>query len=392
MSPKSTPTLFLEPSDEELALRSTVAAIVGEFGPKYYRECTESGRGPEELWSALAKQGFLGVHLPEEYGGGGQGLTALAAVLEESAAQGCPVLFMVVSPGIIGLILARHGTVEQKDRWLRGIAEQGTRVAFAITESDAGSNTQNNTTSARRAGDTWLINGQKTYISGADDAEAILVVTRTGVDERSGRPRLSLFMVDADAPGLHYQPIPTNTQMPERQFTLFFDDVEVTDDRLVGGEGGGLGVAFDGLNPERILVAALATGIGRYALAKGVAYAGERSVWGVPIGQHQGVAHPLAEAHIAVELARLMTHKAATLYDCGLDAGEASNMAKFAAADAGLSALDRAIQTHGGNGMAVDYDLANYWGLSRLLRIAPVSREMILNFVAQHTLGLPRGY
>ena len=392
MSPDSIPTLLLQPSEEERQLRSTVAAIAGKFGPKYYRECTEAGRGPDELWFALAKQGFLGVHLPEEYGGGGRGLLELAAVLEESAAQGCPGLFMVVSPGIIGLILARHGSVEQKDRWLRPIAEQGTRVAFAITESDAGSNTQNNTTSAHRVGDRWLINGQKTYISGVDDAEAILVVTKTGVDERSGRPRISLFLVDVDAPGLRYQPIPTNTQMPERQFTLYFDDVEVGDDRLVGGEGGGLRVAFDGLNPERILVAALATGIGRYALDKGVAYAQQRSVWGTPIGQHQAVAHPLAEAHIAVEQARLMTQKAAALYDCGLDAGEASNLAKFAAADAGLLALDHAIQTHGGNGMAVDYELSNYWGLARLLRIAPVSREMILNFVAQHTLGLPRGY
>jgi alkylation response protein AidB-like acyl-CoA dehydrogenase len=179
---------------------------------------------------------------------------------------------------------------------------------------------------------------------------------------------------------------------PEKQFTLFFTDVEVGPDRLIGADGGGLELLFAGLNPERILSAALSNGLARFALERASEYANERSVWGSPIGVHQGISHPLAKAKVDVELARLMTAKAAWCYDQGLDAGEASNMAKFAAADASVAALDQAIQTHGGNGMATEYGLAPLWGLARLLRIAPVSREMILNFVAQHSLGLPRSY
>ena len=187
-------------------------------------------------------------------------------------------------------------------------------------------------------------------------------------------------------------PIEVEIVAPETQFTVWFDDVEVSCDRLIGGEGAGLRALFSGLNPERILSAALLNGIARYALAKAAAYANQRAVWGRPIGAHQGIAHPLAAAKVAVEAARLLTAKACWEYDAGLDAGEASNMAKFAAADAAALALDQAIQTHGGNGMATEYGLATMWGMVRLLRIAPVSREMILNFVAQHSLGLPKSY
>jgi alkylation response protein AidB-like acyl-CoA dehydrogenase len=180
--------------------------------------------------------------------------------------------------------------------------------------------------------------------------------------------------------------------IPERQFQVYLDEVRVDGDRLVGGVGAGLRALFTGLNPERITGAAIANGIGRYALAKASRYGRERQVWSVPIGAHQGVAHPLATAAIELELARLMTSKAAWMHDEGLDAGEASNMAKFAAGEASLAALDSSIQAHGGNGMSSEYGLADMWGLVRLLRIAPVSREMVLNYVAQHTLGLPRSY
>jgi len=223
----------------------------------------------------------------------------------------------------------------------------------------------------------------------------MLVVTRTGVDESTGRGQLSLFVVDTDAPGLTRTPIPVGTNTPEAQFTLFFDDVEVPASRMLGDEHDGLRVVFYGLNPERITGAALGNGIGRYALAKASTYANERQVWDVPIGSHQGVAHPLAQAKIELELARLMTAKVAWAHDHDVDravAGEAANMAKYAAAEAGLASLDAAIQTHGGNGMALEYGLVDLWGLARLLRIAPVSREMILNYVAQHSLDLPRSY
>jgi len=266
---------------------------------------------------------------------------------------------------------------------------------FAITEPDAGSNSHNLSTVATRDGDVYRLRGTKTYISGVDEAPQVLVVCRTGTDPDTGRARLSLLVVDTDAPGLERTVIPVEIRAPEKQFQLFFDDVEVPADRLVGDEGEGLRQVFFGLNPERILGATLGTGIGRYALERASAYANEREVWGVPIGRHQGVAHPLAIAKVEVELARLMTQKAAWMHDHAEDrvaAGEAANMAKYAAAEAGLHALDVAIQAHGGNGMATEYGLADMWGMTRLLRIAPVSREMILNFVAQQSLGLPKSY
>jgi alkylation response protein AidB-like acyl-CoA dehydrogenase len=385
------PALALVPSDEERSLRDTVYALTASFGPDYYAKVNAERRSPHELWEALGERGFLGVHLPEEYGGGGMGLQELTAVLEETGAAGCPLLKLLVSPGIIGTILARHGTAQQKDRWLRGIADGSKKFSFALTEPNAGSNSHNLDTVARRDGDSYVISGQKYYISGVDECDHILVVTRTG-RSASGRGQLSLLMVDPDSPGLTRQPIETALEEPEKQFTLFFNDVRVPVDNLVGEENEGLRVAFDGLNPERILSAAVSVGIARFAIAKATAYARDRTVWSAPIGSHQAIAHPLAEGKIKLDLAQLMMQRAAGLYDAGLDAGEASNVAKLAAAEAGVFCLDRAIQTHGGNGVSREYQLANYWFLARLQLIAPVSREMILNYVSEHVLGLPRSY
>lgn len=373
-------------------LRDAVAAIVGRYGHRYFVEQARGGEKIHALWDLLAHGGYVGVNIPAEYGGGGRGMSELAVVCEECAAAGVPILMFLVSPGICGSIIAKFGTTEQKERWLPGLGSGARKMAFAITEPDAGSNSHRLATIASWDGKEYRINGTKYYISGVDDAEQMLVVTSTGLDERTGRGLLSLFVVDTDAPGLTRQPISVEVVAVEKQFTLFFDDVAVGPDRLLGAKRDGLVTLFAGLNPERILSAALLNGIGRYALSKAAKYAKERSVWGVPIGSHQGVAHPLAKAAIDVELARLMTDKAAWLYDAGHDAGESANMAKLAAADAALAALDQAIQTHGGNGMATDYELATLWGITRLLKVAPVSREMILNFVSQHTLGLPRSY
>jgi alkylation response protein AidB-like acyl-CoA dehydrogenase len=385
------PALALVPSDEERSLRDTVYALTASFGPDYYAKVNAERRSPHELWEALGERGFLGVHLPEEYGGGGMGLQELTAVLEETGAAGCPLLKLLVSPGIIGTILARHGTAQQKDRWLRGIADGSKKFSFALTEPNAGSNSHNLDTVARRDGDSYVISGQKYYISGVDECDHVLVVTRTG-RSASGRGQLSLLMVEPDSPGLTRQPIETALEEPEKQFTLFFNDVRVPVDNLVGEENEGLRVAFDGLNPERILSAAVSVGIARFAIAKATAYARDRTVWSAPIGSHQAIAHPLAEGKIKLDLAQLMMQRAAGLYDAGLDAGEASNVAKLAAAEAGVFCLDRAIQTHGGNGVSREYQLANYWFLARLQLIAPVSREMILNYVSEHVLGLPRSY
>ncbi len=381
-----------EESPELQALRTTVGAIAGRFGGAYYAERAARHEPLDELWTALGDAGFIGINIPEEYGGGGGGLVELAIVCEETAARGCPLLLLLVSAAISGEVLARYGSEQQKKAWLPGLADGTQKVVFAITEPGAGSNTHQLATKATRSDDGWLLSGTKYYISGVDEAAAILTVARTGTDEATGRATMSLFLVPTEAPGLVAQPLPVDAMLPERQFTLFFDDVFVGPESLVGQEGAGFTQVFHGLNPERITGAALCVGIARYALGKAAAYANQRSVWATPIGAHQGVAHPLATAKIETELAALMTSKAAWAHDNSRPAGEASNMAKYGAAEAALAAVDAAIQTHGGNGLATEYGLVPLWGLARLLRIAPVNREMILNFVAQHSLGLPRSY
>lgn len=386
---------FTETSEME-ALRTTVSGIAARFGGAYYARRAEAHQPCDELWSALAEAGFVGINVPEEYGGGGAGMYELAAVCEEIAAEGCPLLLLLVSQAISAEVISRYGRDEQKQRWLPGLGAGTSKVVFAITEPDAGSNTHELSTAARRDGDDWVLTGTKYYISGVDEADAVLVVARTGEtrgrDAATGRARLSLFVVPTDTPGLVAQPLPVSAQLPERQFTLHFDEVRVGAEALVGHEGEGFTQVFHGLNPERITGAALSVGIGRYALARAADYARTRQVWAQPIGTHQGVSHPLARAKIEVELAALMVRRAAWAHDRGLPAGEASNMAKYAAAEAALAAVDAAIQTHGGNGLSTEYGLVPLWGLARLLRIAPVNREMILNYVAQHSLGLPRSY
>ncbi len=380
-------------SDEERGIRDAVAGICRSVGgPDYHRRIVAADESPRELWDKLGEKGYLGVNLPERYGGGGLGIHALQAVGEEISTAGCSLLLIVVSPAIVGSIITRHGTEEQRERWLPGIADGTLRIAFAITEPDAGTNSHNLSTAATRDGDVYRLNGQKTYISGVEDAQAILVIARK--HEADGSLGLPLLMiVDTDSAGLSKQFIPVALKASDKQWQLFFDDVEVPADRVIGeSETAGLKAAFDGLNPERIMGAAVANGIGRRALSLAANYARERVVWSQPIGAHQGLSHPLAQAKIELELARLMTQKAAALYDAGAPAGEPANMAKYAAAEASIHCVDQAIQTHGGNGFALEYGLTDmYWG-ARLTRTAPVSREMILNYVAEHSLGLPRSY
>ncbi|MGQ0625640.1 MAG: acyl-CoA dehydrogenase family protein [Sporichthyaceae bacterium] len=377
---------------EHRALREAVRGITAKYGPDYYISRAESGGNTQELWHALGESGFLGVSLPEEYGGGGAGMVELTIVCEEVAAAGCPLLLLLVSAAISGEVIAAFGSAEQRAYWLPRLASGAAKVVFGITEPDAGSNSHRLSTVARRDGDDYLISGSKYYISGVDEAEAILLVARTGKDEVSGRGELSLFLVPTDIPGLVATPLAVSITLPEKQFTLHFDDLRLPASALVGAEGKGLAQVFHGLNPERITGAALCVGIARHVLDQAVAYAETRQVWDSPISTHQAVAHPLAKAKIDTELAALMTYKAAWLHQQGLPAGSASNMAKLAAADAALAAVDAAIQTHGGNGLATEYGLLPYWGLARLLRIAPVSREMVLNYVAQHDLGMARSY
>jgi len=389
---------------EHRDLRAAVASIASGFGPRYYTSHAAAGTPCDELWAKLGEAGFIGVNIPEAYGGGGGGLTELALVCEELGAQGTPLLLLLVSAAISAGVIAEFGTEEQRKTWLPGLAAGTTKMVFAITEPDAGSNTHRLSTTAVRgdveegtgrwvggAAAGWRLSGTKYYISGVDEAEALLVVARTGTDQR-GDAELSLFIVPTDAPGLQKHVLPVDLMLPEKQFTLHFDDVPLGPEALVGRAGEGFRQVFHGLNPERITGAATCVGIARFVLGSAARYATERQVWQAPIGTHQGVAHPLARAKIETELAALMIRRACWQHDHGEPAGESANMAKYAAAEASIAAVDAAMQTHGGNGFATEYGLVPYWGLARLLRVAPVNREMILNFVAQHSLGLPRSY
>ncbi|HEV3358827.1 MAG TPA: acyl-CoA dehydrogenase family protein [Pseudonocardiaceae bacterium] len=380
-------------SEERVALRAAVRELANKYGRDYFAAKARAGEKTTEMWAEAGKLGYLGVAVPEEFGGGGGGIGDLAAVCEEFAAAGAPMLLMVVSPAICATVIARFGTEAQKTRWLPGFADGTTKMAFAITEPDAGSNSHRLATSIRRDGDDWVLSGGKYFISGVDEAEAVLVVARH-VDESGQRLLPSLMIVPTATPGFTYQPIEMDIISPEKQFTLFFDDVRLPAEALVGSTDAGLAQVFAGLNPERIMAASFSTGIARFAMDRATDYARNRQVWDTPIGAHQGLAHPLAQCAIQIELARLMTQKAAALYDAGLDkeSGEAANMAKYAGAEAAAATVDQAIQVHGGNGLASEYGLGALLAASRVGRIAPVSKEMILNYVAQHTLRLPRSY
>lgn len=380
-------------SEERIELRKQVSKLASKYGREYFTEKARSGGKTTDLWLEIGKNGYLGINMPEEYGGGGGGIGDIAAVCEELAAQGCPLLLMVVSPAICGTVIGRYGTEAQKQKWLPGLCDGTGTMAFAITEPDAGTNTHNITTTARRDGDGWVLKGQKIWISGVDEADNVLVVARAE-DAKTGKLKPVLFVVPTDAEGFEATAIPMEIVSPENQYQLFLDDVKLPADALVGDEDGGLVQLFAGLNPERIMAAAFSLGLARYALEKATQYAKERVVFKVPIGAHQAIAHPLAQSHIEIELARLMNQKAAALFDAGdeIAAGEAANMAKYAAAEAACDVVDRAVQTHGGNGASQEYGMAGLLVATRVGRIAPVSREMILNFVSMHSLGLPKSY
>ncbi len=385
-------TTLCDTADHHRDLRDSVSKLVGKFGRKYFQDVVNKGEQPTALWSALGEAGFLGVHVSEAYGGGGGGLAELNICIEETAAHGCPILSMVIS-SITAPIIAACGSEAMKQEWLPGIASGKRKMCFGITEPNAGSNTHKVTTHAVRKGNGWVINGAKYWTSDIDQSDAVMVVARDGVPVNDGsRQGLSLFVVPTNTPGISMTQIDSALRTSEKQFSVFYDNVEVSDDALIGEPGAGLKQVFSGLNPERIAAAAINNGISRFAITQAAQYAKDRSVWSTPIGAHQGVAHPLAEAYINVQAARLLNARAAQLCDGGEDAAETANMAKFAAAESSLKALDQAIQVHGGNGLSNEYGLSDLWFIARLHRTAPVSREMILNYVSTHSLGLPKSY
>ena len=380
---------------EHQTLRDQMQRFLEREVEPYGLEWEKAGKVPREVLKKMGQAGFFGLMYSSEYGGAeADALTNLvfAEALSQSTFAGF-IVSVLVHTDMASPHLHHAGTPAQKAKYMPSIIAGDTISAVAMTEPGAGSDLSGMKSTAKRDGDGWVLNGTKYWTSGLDEADSVMVVCRSDKVDEKGRHPLSLFIVPANAPGISRTPIETALYVPETSFTVFFDNVQLGPEALVGQEGQGLKQVFAGLNPERVCAAAINNGIARYAIERGSLQAQERSVWGVPIGQHQGLAHPLAKSFIAVQQARLMAARAAQLFDAGSpDAGEAANMAKFAAADASLEALDQAIQIHGGNGMALEYGLADLWFIARLHKTAPVSREMILNFVAQHSLGLPKSY
>lgn len=390
-------------TDEQQLVRTSVRQMLQKYIPRRdeFRRMQIERQFPQELWDDFARIGLLGCLVPKQYGGNDAGLVTLTVAFEELVTQGFfPGLMLVTS--MDAACIVKNGSEELKARVLPQITSGKMKLCFAVTEPNAGTNTFRIETVARRDGDVYRLNGQKVFITGVEQADYMLLVCRTTTVaelQREGKPKsqgLSLLLVDTKSPGLTKTLLPTLTSDGAGQWQLFFDDVEVPADNLVGAEGGGALAMFNSLNPERILAAAICSGMTQHCLDKAVTYARERRVFkDTPIGAYQSIAHPLAEVKIWHEAVKLMMYRAAASFDAGMDplqVGTQSNMAKFLAADLVMKAVDAAIETHGGNGFSEEYGLINLWIGARLFKTAPVSREMILNYVSEWDLGLPRSY
>ena len=370
--------------------------ISKQFDHNYWRGYAEKNERPTELYQQITSDGFLGIMVPEAYGGAGQGMTEMLLFMEGLANNGIPLLNLVVGPTMTMGLLAKHASEDMKRRFLPGGCTGEIKFCFAITEPNAGSNSIEITSIAKSDGKGgFKLNGQKVFITDANCADYVMVVTRTSAraEVKKKTDGFTIFMVDMKKKGISKTLIPVAFPVPETQWQLFFDNVELTEDDVLGEVGKGFNILFDTLNPERIILSGLCTGVGRFALRKAVAYANDRKVFNnTPIGAHQGVQHPLAIARSEIEMASLMALKAAWAFDQNMPAGEYANIAKYAGAEAGIHAVDAAIQTHGGNGFTKEYGIYDLYGLVRLLRTAPLNREMVLNYIGEHVMGLPRSY
>lgn len=377
-------------------LRAGARQLARSFSDEYWAERDQNNEFPWEFYNAFAEAGWLGISIPEEYGGGGLGIFEAALLLEEIAASGagmngCSTMHLT----IFGLnTIVKHGSAEMRQEILPSAADGSLHVCFAVTEPDAGTDTTRISTFARRVDGGYVVNGRKVWITKAGDSQKMILIARTSRREEVAKPTdgMSLFLIDIDPAHIELKAIPKLGRNAVSSYEVFIDDLFVPDSALVGDEGQGFRYLLDGLNPERILLAHEALGLGRVALERAVRYAKERVVFGRPIGQNQGIAFPLAEAVTRLDAAELMARKAAWLYDQGLPCGRESNMAKWLCADAGFQTADQAIQTHGGMGYAREYHVERYFRESRILRLAPVSQEMVMNYVSNHVLGLPKSY
>ena len=382
--------------DQEIKpIRDGIKALCLKFPNQYWREKDQTRTYPTEFVKALSDHGYLGCLIPEEYGGSGLSLRAAAVILEEVHHSGGNGAACHAQMYIMGTLL-RHGSDEQKKRYLPGIADGSLRLqAFGVTEPSSGTDTLALKTTARKDGDSYLVNGQKVWTSRAQHSDLMLLLARTTLREKVEKRTdgLSVFIVDirnANRNGLTIRPI--RTMINHATTEVFFDDLRVPQENLIGQEGKGFRYIIDGMNAERILIASECIGDSRWFIEKATAYANERIVFDRPIGKNQGIQFPLAQAYAATEAAALMTEKATLLYEDGKRPGAEANMAKLLASDASWKSAEACLQTHGGYGFAEEYDVERKFRETKLYQIAPISTNLILSYIAEHVLGLPRSY
>jgi alkylation response protein AidB-like acyl-CoA dehydrogenase len=385
----------IEESSELHEIRGAVTKLCQAFPGEYWRKLDREMAYPAEFVKTLSQQGFLSVLIPEEYGGAGLPLSAAAAILEEIQRAGCNGSACHAQMYTMGTLL-QHGSDEQKRMWLPEIAKGALRLqAFGVTEPTSGTDTSSIKTTAKRDGDTYIINGQKIWTSRAEHSDLMLLLARTTPKGQAAKRTdgLSVFLVDmreAQRAGMTIRPI--RTMMNHATTEVFFDNLRVPAANLIGEEGRGFRYILSGMNAERILIAAECIGDAKWFLERATAYAKERIVFGRPIGQNQGVQFPIAKAYASMRAAELMVHDAARRYGAGENCGAEANMAKMLAADASWEAANACLQTHGGFGFAQDFDIERKFRETRLYQVAPISTNLILAFIAEHVLGLPRSY
>jgi acyl-CoA dehydrogenase len=383
-------------TEEHEAIRRNVAKLCERYNDDYWLARDREGGMPEDFVADIAGAGWLGIAMPEAYGGAGLGITEAAILMQTIAQSGAAMSgASAIHIGIFGLNpLVVFGTDDQKSRALPRLISGEDRACFGVTEPNSGLDTARIETRAKRTNEGWIVNGRKIWTSTAQTANKILLLARTTPIEDGARPTdgLSLFYTDLDRARVEVREIEKMGRKAVDSNMLFIDGLEVAGDDLIGEEGNGFRYLLHGFNPERILVAAEAIGIGRLALDRAVAYAKEREVFGRPIGKNQAIQHPLGESWAELEAANLMTFKAAALYDAGEPCGAEANAAKYLAGEAGFRACERAVMTHGGMGYAKEFHVERYLREVLINRVAPVSREMILNYIGERVLGLPRSY
>lgn len=389
-------TIALELTDAQAAIAEAVGKICAKYDDHYWLKTDESGVFPEQFVADIAAGGWLGVAMPEEVGGAGLGLTEAALMMQIVAQSGAGFSgASAIHLNIFGLMpIVKFGTPEQKQRFLPSAISGEDKACFAVTEPNSGLDTASLQTKAERTNRGYRITGRKIWTTNAQRANKILIIARTTPKDQCRKPTdgLSLFYADFDRKHIEAQPIPKMGRKAVECNTLFIEELEVSDAELIGEEGQGFKILLTGLNPERVLFAAEAVGLGRAALKRAAQYANERVVFGRPIGQNQGVAHPLAKCWAELAAADLLAFKAAALFDAGKECGAEANAAKFLGGEAGFHACEAAVLAHGGMGYAKEYFVERYFREAMIARIAPVSREMILNFIAERVLGLPKSY